>query len=119
MSIRAERIQESIKSIASEIIVRYAQENEHDYGVVSVSGAQLSPDWQYISIFITSQYNSQSLPKFLAPTMHIIRKNITSRFGLRKIPIIRIYNTKTSSQKKDILQIIQELDVQYGLSQQD
>lgn len=44
MSIRAERIQESIKSIASEIIVRYAQENEHDYGVVSVSGAQLSPD---------------------------------------------------------------------------
>lgn len=117
MSIHTERLRESIHQIATESILSHMREYDHPHGIVSVVEVRISPDKQYADVFTTAQHLSKELPRLLAPLASVIHKRISTELWLRKTPRIRFREQKSHTDKKDILQTIQELDAQYGLSQ--
>lgn len=119
MTIQTNRLKESIQIIATEIILGFSREYEHDHGIIAVLDVILSPDKSYADIMVYGQGDNKNLVKFLAGTASDIHKKISRDLGLRKTPRIRFRIAKNQESKKDILDTIRELDEQYGLSEQN
>ncbi len=118
MSIRTERLKEAVHIIASEEILQFSREYDHDHGIIAVLDVRISPDKSYADIFVHAQNgNDQELTRFLAPIGNNIHARISREIGLRKTPKIRFRKEQKQAAKKDILQTIRELDKQYGLSE--
>jgi ribosome-binding factor A len=73
----------------------------------------------YADIFVQSQEDSQTLPKFLAPLAQKIHAKMGKEIGLRKTPKVRFRVKKEKRNSADILSLIHELDQKYGLSQEN
>lgn len=116
MSLYTERLRDAIWHISSETILQYAQEYDHPYGVIAVVDSILSRDFSYADIVVEAQNESASLPRFLSPLAREIHRKISRDLWLKKTPKIRFRTPKKSKTKKDVLELIQELDTQYGLS---
>ncbi|GAB0174676.1 MAG: hypothetical protein HHAS10_05550 [Candidatus Altimarinota bacterium] len=119
MNLRQSRLADAIRRYASEDILTYSQIHEHSYGIISVNTVEVSTDYSYADIFVSSQENEKNLPKFLSPTELITKKRITKDFSLRKIPQLRYRVGKKKNNSNDILSLIQSLDKQYGLSSEN
>jgi ribosome-binding factor A len=116
MNIRQKRLADALRTYASEDMIAFEQLHPHDFGMISVISAEVSDDYEYADISISSQFNEKELPHFLAPCVDRIRKRIGKDFSLRKIPYIRLRIGKNQRSTADILSLIQSLDNQYGLS---
>lgn len=117
MTIKSDRLRESIHIIATESILNFSREYEHNHGIIAVLDTIISPDKSYADIMVFGQGDNKALVKFLAPLATEIHKKISKDLSLRKTPRIRFRIAKNQEAKKDILTTIAELDAQYGLSQ--
>lgn len=117
MTIKSDRLRESIHIIATESILNFSREYEHNHGIIAVLDTIISPDKSYADIMVFGQGDNKALVKFLAPLATEIHKKISKDLSLRKTPRIRFRIAKNQEVKKDILMTIAELDAQYGLSQ--
>lgn len=117
MSIRTDRLKESIQIIANEVILEHTREYDHDHGIIAVVDVTLSADKAYADIMVFGQGDNKALTHFLAPSAAKIHTKISRELSLRKTPKIRFRIAKNQENKKDILTTIRELDAQYGLSQ--
>jgi len=117
MTIRSERLRESIFIIASEEILDFSREYEHPHGIIALVDVKLSPDKAYIDLFVDGHEHKKDIPNFLAPLAPKIHLRVSRELGLRKTPRVRFRKVKPQENKKDILTTLRELDEQYGLSQ--
>ena len=117
--LRHERLSEIVRTIASEHIIRHAQEYDTIKGIVSITQVEIAPDEGYVDIYVSSSEadEEKSLPKILAPLANTISHTIGKDIGIRRSPIIRFRQKKKTKSGWDILQIINSLDKQYGLSE--
>lgn len=119
MNIRQKRLADAIRSIASRIILEYEQAQIHPHGIITIISVEVSNDYSYGDIYIAGQYAEKELPHFIAPTAHDIERKMGKEFSLRKIPHIRFKLQKEVKREAKILELINTLDHQYGLSQVD
>lgn len=89
MTIKTDRLKDSIAEIATNIIVPFSREFPHNFGIISLVDVVISPDKSYADLMVFSTENSKNLPKFLAPLAGKIHMKISSDLGLRKTPRIR------------------------------
>ena len=119
MNLRQKRLADAIRSYSSQVILLYEQMRPHNFGIISVTSVDISIDYSYADIFITAQENEKELPHFIAPIAHDIERHIGKEFSLRKTPHIRFKLPKEAKKETNILELINTLDHQYGLSQMD
>ncbi len=117
MKVRKERLAEMTRQIASEHIVHFCQEQNHDFGIISVIEVEISKDEEYADLYVHAQEHSDQVNKFLAPLSRKIEQSIAREFGLRRVPKIRFRTKKNHKNPTDILALINSLDKQYGLSE--
>lgn len=117
MTIKTDRLKDSIRAVAMEFVLNFSREYNHNHGIISVVDVIISPDKSYADICVFGQWDNKELPKFLSPIASDIHKKISRDFSLRKTPRIRFRIAKNQESKKDILTLIKELDEQYGLSE--
>lgn len=117
MNLRQKRLADAIRNYSTEDILSYEQLQDHTFGIISVVEVEVSPDYSYADIYVSSSNQEKLLPKFLSPCAQITRKRIGKDFSLRIIPNIRYKIGKKQRQTQDVLDIINSLDRQYGLSQ--
>lgn len=117
MTIKNDRLKDSIAEIARNIIIPFSQEFPHNFGIISLVDVIISADKSYADLMVFSTENTKTLPKFLSPLAGKIHIKTSSDLGLKKTPRIRFKIAKNQAPKKDILATIAELDAQYGLSQ--
>lgn len=55
MTIKTERLKESIHIISTEEIIQFTREFEHDHGIITVLDVQLSPDKNYADLIVHGQ----------------------------------------------------------------
>lgn len=78
MSIRTERLKESVYIIASEEILNFTREYDHNHGVIAILGISISPDKSYADIFIHGQKgNDKELIHMLSPLAKDIHGRIS------------------------------------------
>lgn len=116
MTIKTDRLKESIYIIASQEMLHYSREYEHEHGIITILDVVISPDKSYADLQVHGQSDDKELTQFLTPITSRIHTRISRELWLRKTPKIRFRVAKKTQEKKDILTIIQELDAQYGLS---
>jgi ribosome-binding factor A len=119
MNLRQKRLADALRTYASEDIINFEQLRPHAFGMISVIEVEVSNEYEYADIYISSQFEEEGVPHFLAPCAESIRKRIGKDFSLRKIPFIRFRIGKTQRKTADILSLIQSLDNQYGLSHEN
>lgn len=117
MTIQQDRLKNAILTIATEKIVQFSREFDHDHGIIAVPDVVISSDKSYADILVFGQGNNRDLPKFLSPLASDIHRKISRDLALRKTPRIRFKIAKNQEAKKNILDTIRELDEQYGLSE--
>lgn len=116
MSIKTNRLKESILLLANEVILDFTREYEHNHGIIALLDVNISSDKSYADLIVSGQWDHKMLAKFLAPIAPRIHTKISKELGLRKTPKIRFRTPKHQENKKDVLTLIRELDEQYGLS---
>jgi ribosome-binding factor A len=119
MNIRQKRLADAIRTLASRIILEYEQSQLHPHGIITLISVEVTSDYSYGDIYITSQFEEKTLPHFIAPTAHLIERMIGREFSLRKVPHMRFKLQKEAKKETKILELINTLDHQYGLSQVD
>jgi ribosome-binding factor A len=119
MNIRQKRLADALRTYAGQDILSFEQMRPHKFGMISVTDATVSDDYEYADISISSQFEEKDLPHFLAPCVENVRRRIGKDFSLRKIPYIRLRLSKNQRSTADILSLIQSLDTQYGLSHEN
>ncbi len=117
MTIKTDRLSESIRIIATEEILSHSRDYEHNHGIISVIEVILSSDKSYADVMIHGQWDDKELTHFVAPIAGNIHGRVSRELGLRRTPKIRFRVAKNINGKADILSIINQLDRQYGLSQ--
>jgi ribosome-binding factor A len=118
MTIRTDRLAEEIRNYASSAIMNMTQYADHPYGMITVSGVEITKDKSYADVYVNSSHDEDTLPKFIAPLARELHTSISRDFGMRKTPKIRFRIRKgNASSPTDILALIHSLDKQYGLSQ--
>jgi ribosome-binding factor A len=78
-----------ICQIAAPIVIEYAQNAIDTFSIVSVIEVQVSSDFSYADVLVTSEKNSADLPAYLAPLAHRIQRAIGKQTAARKVPKIR------------------------------
>jgi ribosome-binding factor A len=116
MTIRTDRLSESIRNIAITEILEFSRDHENSYGIISVLEVIISNDKGYADLMVHSQWDDKELIRFLSPIAWIIHSKISRELWLRRTPHIRFRIAKNTNEKTDILSIINQLDKQYGLS---
>ncbi len=116
MTIRTDRLSESIRNLAITEILVFSRDHENDFGIISVLEVIISNDKSYADVMIHCQWDDKELTHFLTPIAGIIHSRISRELWLRKTPRIRFRIAKNNNEKTDILSIINQLDKQYGLS---
>ena len=119
MNLRQKRLADAIRTYSSESIMLYEQMRPHDFGIITVNMVEVTDDYSYADIYISAQEHEKELPHFIAPTAHAIERHIGKEFSLRKTPHIRFKLSKEARKETNILELINTLDHQYGLSQMD
>lgn len=119
MNLRQKRLADSIRTYASEEVLSFGQMQNHDFGIISVIGAEIADDYAYADISVRSQKNEKDLPHFLAPMAYLIQRRVARDFSLRKIPTFRFRKAENINTETDILSLIHSLDKQYGLSREN
>ncbi len=119
MNLRQKRLADTLRQYASEDIQKFEEFHTHDFGIISVIEVEISPEYEYADIYVTSQSNEKDLPHFLAPCANDTRKRIVKDFSLRKTPFLRYRVGKKQKNTSDILSLIHSLDTQYGLSREN
>jgi len=119
MTIRTDRLTESIRTIAIDEILTFSRDYEHDFWIISVLSVIISSDKSYADIMVHGQWDDKELTQFLAPISGIIHTRISRELWLRRTPRIRFRVAKNINNTADILSVINQLDQQYGLSKQD
>ncbi len=119
MNLRQKRLADAIRNYASESILLFEQMQPHTFGIISVTMVDISPDYSYADIYLSAQSDEKKLPHFIAPIAHDIERYIGKTFSLRKTPHIRFKLQKEASKATNVLELINTLDHQYGLSQMD
>ena len=119
MNLRQKRLADVIRTYASQSIMDYEQMRPHLFGIISVIAVDVNQDYSYADIFISAQEHEKELPHFIAPTAHGIERYIGKEFSLRKVPHIRFKLSSETRKETNILELINTLDHQYGLSQMD
>ncbi len=117
MTIKTDRLSESIRIIATEEILSHSRDYEHNHGIISVIEVILSSDKSYADVMLHGQWDDKELTHFVAPIASNIHTRVSRELGLRRTPKIRFRVAKNINGKADILSIINQLDRQYGLSQ--
>jgi len=117
MTIKTDRLSESIRIISSEEVQVFMREYDHDFGIVTVFDVTVSSDKSYADVMVHGQGDDKELTACLAPIAGLIHTRISRELGLRRTPRIRFRVAKNIDKKGDVLSLIQELDKQYGLSQ--
>ncbi len=117
MNLRLKRLSDIVQTFASEEIMNYSQIQPHNYGVISIISAEVTEDYAYADVFVASQFEEATLPKFLADTAKHIERRIGKEIQLRRTPHIRFRIAKEQKKENNILELIHSLDAQYGLSQ--
>ena len=77
MTIKTDRLKESIQIIATEIILNFSREYEHSHGIIAVVDVVISPDKSYADIMVFGQGNNKELIKFLSPLASEIHRKIS------------------------------------------
>lgn len=116
MTIKTERLKESIKTLGTEAILQYTREFDNPHGIIAVTDVVISPDKSYADFYVHGQWDDKELTKFLSHISRDIHIKISEELALRKTPRIRFRIAKNAIVGKDILTTIKELDEQYGLS---
>ncbi len=116
MTIKTDRLSESIRIIATEETLAHSRDYEHNHGIISVLEVIISSDKSYADIMVHGQWDDKELTQFLAPIANTIHTRISRDLGLRRTPRIRFRIAKNTNGKADILSIINQLDLKYGLS---
>lgn len=116
MTIKTDRLSESIRIIATEEILAHSRDYENNHGIISVLEVVISSDKSYADVMIHGQWDDKELTQFVAPIAGNIHTRISRELGLRRTPRIRFRVAKNINGKADILSIINQLDLQYGLS---
>lgn len=111
-----DRLADIIRQIASEELIKWSQEIEHPFGIISFVEVIISPDRSYADIFVSSTESSLGLAKSLKDIIPPIERRIGKSLGMRKNPHIRFKLQKEKKNSTDILTLIDELDKQYDLS---
>jgi ribosome-binding factor A len=119
MNIRQKRLADAVRTVASEIILEFEQAQTHPHGIITLINVEITTDYSYGDIYVSAQYEDKNLPHFIAPTAHDIERTIGKKFALRKVPHIRFKLLKEAKKETHILELINTLDHQYGLSQVD
>lgn len=117
MNLRLKRLSEIVQTFASEEIMNFSQLKPHNHGIISIVRAEVTEDYAYADVFVSSQYEEKTLPKFLAESAKSIERRIGKEIQLRKTPHIRFRISKEQKSGDSILELIHSLDAQYGLSQ--
>jgi len=59
MSAKTEKLAHIIKEIATPILLDFAKEHGEDFGIVSVTGCEVSADYSYADISVSSTKNEK------------------------------------------------------------
>ncbi len=116
MTIKTDRLSESIRILSTEEILSHSRDYENNHGIISVLEVIISSDKSYADIMVHGQGDDKELTQFLAPIAGKIHTRISRELWLRRTPRIRFRIAKNINEKADILSIINQLDRQYGLS---
>ncbi len=116
MTIKTDRLSESIRILATEEILAHSRDYENSHGIISVLEVIISSDKSYADIMLHGQWDDKELTHFVAPIAGNIHTRISRELWLRRTPRIRFRIAKNINQKADILSVINQLDQQYGLS---
>ncbi len=116
MTIKQERLKETIREIASRHVTLWWQNFDHHFGIVSIIDVTLSADRSYADINLAASETTEWLAKALARTAKDIQWEIGRELMMRKNPSIRFRVRKWTKTPVDILALIDSLDKQYDLS---
>lgn len=100
MENRHKSLAHAIDAVIAPKILEFAREEGEIFGIVSVNKVQLSKDGAYADVFVMSREKSELLPKFLASRAPMLKRELASKSGMRKLPILR-FRVGTGTDESD------------------
>lgn len=119
MSTKSDRFAETILTIASPVILEHIRDHAPEFGIVSITDVEITPDRSYADIYVCASANEAGLPKKLAPLADSLRHAIGKQVHTYKIPHIRFKRIKNQAVVNNVHDIINQLSKQYGLQEGD
>lgn len=119
MSQKTQKLWYLIIELITPKIIEITQEKMDDFGIVSVVWVEVSSEYSYADIFVTSGKNNQLLPKFLAKYAPMLRSIVSRNIETRKIPALRFRLPKIKEESVNVLDIINEISQKYGFNKED
>lgn len=111
-----DRLSDIIRRIASEALINWSQEHDHNFWIITFLEVIISPDRSYADVIVSSTESTVGLTKALAPLAPQIDRSIGKDLGMRKNPRIRFKLQNAKKNATDVLALINELDKKYDLS---
>lgn len=80
------------------------------YGIVTVTGVDISSDLSYIDVYVSALRDKETLPKTLSESAHKIHRLLAKNIDLVKVPKVRFRYDDGGEILWDISEIITSLD---------
>jgi len=103
------RLEKVAKKVLSEIIHNVMQEQESDFGLITVTDCRVSPDKSYLDVFVSSFKNNEILPKTLAKHGFDIQRQANRIIDVRRVPKIRFRYDESGQESSNLTSIINEV----------
>jgi len=107
---RKKKIEKIIRNITSDFITRELPDEDNIFGIVNISEIELSSDWSYVDIKVSSFVKQDVLCKTLAKSAYIIQKHIGKKIGLRMSPKVRFRYDDSGAIWAEVNEVISEID---------
>lgn len=102
------------EAIAKKLISRYLiteyPELSETYGLVTVTGVEISSELSYIDIYVSALKDKETLTKTLAEYAHSIHRLLAKNIELVKVPKVRFRYDESGETLWEISHIISNLD---------
>ncbi|PZM85781.1 hypothetical protein DLH72_01395 [Candidatus Gracilibacteria bacterium] len=92
---RLKKLEVTSHKVLSDIIFEETSEIGVDFGIITITNVEISPDLSYLDIWVSAFKNEDILAKTLAKKNYIIQGKYNRAINIRKLPKIRYrYDSK-------------------------
>ncbi|MDQ7009964.1 MAG: 30S ribosome-binding factor RbfA [Candidatus Gracilibacteria bacterium] len=107
---RLRKVEKIIRNITSDFISKELPDEDNVFGIINISEIELSSDYGYVDILVSSFIKQDLLTKTLAKSAYIIQKHIGKKIGLRKSPKVRFRYDDSGETGAEINTVISGID---------
>ncbi|ATU05440.1 hypothetical protein BKN14_03230 [Candidatus Gracilibacteria bacterium HOT-871] len=86
---RLKKLEATSHKVLSDIIFEETSEIGTDFGLITITEIEISPDLSYLDVWVSAFKNEDILAKTLAKKNHIIQSRYNKTINIRKLPKIR------------------------------